>query len=135
MMTKMMLIHTRTGLHIVQRLQSKIRAACCLVMEVKPAHSHFYPFCFRLSQDLAKDLAILAKEIHDVAGDGEPLSPEGGTTTSTSLLPHTNTPDSTISARDEVGTGETYINHMNFFENWEHRCTVFITSPSACSPA
>uniref|UniRef100_A0A3P9HT60 Centrosomal protein 170B n=1 Tax=Oryzias latipes TaxID=8090 RepID=A0A3P9HT60_ORYLA len=56
----------------------------------------------KLSQDLAKDLAILAKEIHDVAGDGEPLSPEGGTTTSTSLLPHTNTPDSTISARDEL---------------------------------
>lgn len=25
-----------------------------------------------LSQDLAKDLAILAREIHDVAGDGEP---------------------------------------------------------------
>ncbi|XP_053291292.1 centrosomal protein of 170 kDa protein B isoform X1 [Pleuronectes platessa] len=28
----------------------------------------------RLSQDLAKDLAILAREIHDVAGDGEPQS-------------------------------------------------------------
>lgn len=26
----------------------------------------------RLSQDLAKDLAILAREIHDVAGEGEP---------------------------------------------------------------
>lgn len=26
----------------------------------------------RLSQDLAKDLAILAREIHDVTGDGEP---------------------------------------------------------------
>ncbi|XP_070776221.1 centrosomal protein of 170 kDa protein B [Enoplosus armatus] len=29
----------------------------------------------RLSQDLAKDLAILAKEIHDVAGDGDPPNP------------------------------------------------------------
>ncbi|KAK2826205.1 hypothetical protein Q5P01_020419 [Channa striata] len=29
----------------------------------------------RLSQDLAKDLAILAREIHDVAGDGEPQNP------------------------------------------------------------
>ncbi|KAM9707690.1 centrosomal protein of 170 kDa protein B isoform 2-T2 [Menidia menidia] len=29
----------------------------------------------RLSQDLAKDLAILAREIHDVAGDGEPQTP------------------------------------------------------------
>lgn len=27
--------------------------------------------CRRLSQDLAKDLAILAQEIHNVAGDGE----------------------------------------------------------------
>ncbi|XP_047200853.1 centrosomal protein of 170 kDa protein B isoform X2 [Girardinichthys multiradiatus] len=29
----------------------------------------------RLSQDLAKDLAILAREIHDVAGDGDPQTP------------------------------------------------------------
>ncbi|XP_062413191.1 centrosomal protein of 170 kDa protein B isoform X2 [Pungitius pungitius] len=29
----------------------------------------------RLSQDLAKDLAILAREIHDVAGDGDPQGP------------------------------------------------------------
>ncbi|XP_034003189.1 centrosomal protein of 170 kDa protein B isoform X3 [Trematomus bernacchii] len=29
----------------------------------------------RLSQDLAKDLAILAREIHDVAGDGDPTHP------------------------------------------------------------
>ncbi|KAM3595584.1 uncharacterized protein V6R79_025653 [Siganus canaliculatus] len=29
----------------------------------------------RLSQDLAKDLAILAREIHDVAGDGDPPNP------------------------------------------------------------
>lgn len=54
----------------------------------------------RLSQDLAKDLAILAKEIHDVAGDGD--SPSSGVTaTSPSSLP--NTPASTISAREEVG--------------------------------
>ncbi|XP_076605274.1 centrosomal protein of 170 kDa protein B isoform X1 [Chaetodon auriga] len=31
----------------------------------------------RLSQDLAKDLAILAREIHDVAGDGDPQNPGG----------------------------------------------------------
>ncbi|XP_029972571.1 centrosomal protein of 170 kDa protein B isoform X2 [Salarias fasciatus] len=31
----------------------------------------------RLSQDLAKDLAILAREIHDVAGEGDPQNPEG----------------------------------------------------------
>uniref|UniRef100_A0A3B5N0C2 CEP170 C-terminal domain-containing protein n=1 Tax=Xiphophorus couchianus TaxID=32473 RepID=A0A3B5N0C2_9TELE len=51
----------------------------------------------KLSQDLAKDLAILAKEIHDVAGDGDPPP----TATSPSSLP--NTPGSNISAREEVG--------------------------------
>lgn len=57
-------------------------------------------FSCRLSQDLAKDLAILAKEIHDVAGDGDSPSSGMGTTTSPSSLP--NTPASTISAREEV---------------------------------
>ncbi|XP_078262588.1 centrosomal protein of 170 kDa protein B-like isoform X2 [Rhinoraja longicauda] len=46
----------------------------------------------RLSQDLAKDLAILAREIHDVAGDGDSLS----------SLPTTSTLGSTISAREEL---------------------------------
>ncbi|XP_027895241.1 centrosomal protein of 170 kDa protein B-like isoform X2 [Xiphophorus couchianus] len=50
----------------------------------------------KLSQDLAKDLAILAKEIHDVAGDGDPPP----TATSPSSLP--NTPGSNISAREET---------------------------------
>ncbi|XP_008295302.1 centrosomal protein of 170 kDa protein B [Stegastes partitus] len=54
----------------------------------------------KLSQDLAKDLAILAKEIHDVAGDGDSPSSGMGTTTSPSSLP--NTPASTISAREET---------------------------------
>ncbi|XP_032440689.1 centrosomal protein of 170 kDa protein B isoform X1 [Xiphophorus hellerii] len=54
----------------------------------------------KLSQDLAKDLAILAKEIHDVAGDGDPPP----TATSPSSLP--NTPGSTISAREEVDLQE-----------------------------
>uniref|UniRef100_A0A665X9H9 Centrosomal protein 170B n=1 Tax=Echeneis naucrates TaxID=173247 RepID=A0A665X9H9_ECHNA len=54
----------------------------------------------KLSQDLAKDLAILAKEIHDVAGDGDSLSSGMGMTTSPSSLP--NTPASTISAREEL---------------------------------
>nr|XP_040054774.1 centrosomal protein of 170 kDa protein B isoform X2 [Gasterosteus aculeatus aculeatus] len=49
----------------------------------------------RLSQDLAKDLAILAREIHDVAGDGDPQNPgaDGGApvctvTTHEQLVPH-----------------------------------------------
>ncbi|XP_069028768.1 centrosomal protein of 170 kDa protein B isoform X1 [Embiotoca jacksoni] len=54
----------------------------------------------KLSQDLAKDLAILAKEIHDVAGDGDSPSSGMGTATSPSSLP--NTPASTISAREET---------------------------------
>ncbi|MED6277994.1 hypothetical protein CHARACLAT_019199, partial [Characodon lateralis] len=54
----------------------------------------------KLSQDLAKDLAILAKEIHDVAGDGDSPSSGMGTTTSPTSLP--NTPASTISAREEL---------------------------------
>lgn len=56
----------------------------------------------RLSQDLAKDLAILAREIHDVAGDGDSQTSSGmGTTTSPGSMP--NTPASTISTREEVG--------------------------------
>uniref|UniRef100_A0A8C4FA97 FHA domain-containing protein n=1 Tax=Dicentrarchus labrax TaxID=13489 RepID=A0A8C4FA97_DICLA len=54
----------------------------------------------KLSQDLAKDLAILAKEIHDVAGDGDSPSSGMATTISPSSLP--NTPASTISAREEL---------------------------------
>uniref|UniRef100_UPI003AB0A780 centrosomal protein of 170 kDa protein B isoform X1 n=1 Tax=Centroberyx gerrardi TaxID=166262 RepID=UPI003AB0A780 len=46
----------------------------------------------RLSQDLAKDLAILAREIHDVAGDADPQS--SGV--------ETNTPVSTVTAHEEL---------------------------------
>lgn len=46
----------------------------------------------RLSQDLAKDLAILAREIHDVAGDGDPQNP--GVESST--------PVSTVTAHEQV---------------------------------
>ncbi|KAF6129318.1 hypothetical protein HJG60_002649 [Phyllostomus discolor] len=52
----------------------------------------------RLSQTLVKDVAILAREIHDVAGDGvAPVSP--GPVRSPSL---NNLPASTISAREEL---------------------------------
>lgn len=62
----------------------------------------FILISFRLSQDLAKDLAILAREIHDVAGDGDSQASSGiGATTSPSSMP--NTPASTISTREEVG--------------------------------
>ncbi|XP_058847402.1 centrosomal protein of 170 kDa protein B-like isoform X2 [Acipenser ruthenus] len=55
----------------------------------------------KLSQDLAKDLAILAREIHDVAGDGDSQS-SSGTGPSTSLSSVPNTPASTMSAREEL---------------------------------
>ncbi|XP_019406347.1 PREDICTED: centrosomal protein of 170 kDa protein B isoform X1 [Crocodylus porosus] len=55
----------------------------------------------RLSQTLVKDVAILAREIHDVAGDGDSQSSSGtGPSTSHSSVP--NTPASTISAREEI---------------------------------
>ncbi|KAM4633230.1 centrosomal protein of 170 kDa protein B [Polymixia lowei] len=54
----------------------------------------------KLSQDLAKDLAILAREIHDVAGDGDSPSSGMGTATSPGSVP--NTPASTMSAREEL---------------------------------
>ncbi|XP_056349314.1 centrosomal protein of 170 kDa protein B isoform X7 [Oenanthe melanoleuca] len=55
----------------------------------------------RLSQTLVKDVAILAREIHDVAGDGDSQS-SSGTGPSPSLGSVPNTPASTISAREEV---------------------------------
>lgn len=60
-----------------------------------------HALCFRLSQTLVKDVAILAREIHDVAGDGDSQS-SSGTGPSTSLSSVPNTPASTISAREEV---------------------------------
>ncbi|XP_076984493.1 centrosomal protein of 170 kDa protein B isoform X2 [Tamandua tetradactyla] len=55
----------------------------------------------RLSQTLVKDVAILAREIHDVAGDGDPLgSPGPACSPSLSSMP--STPASTISAREEL---------------------------------
>ncbi|XP_041332280.1 centrosomal protein of 170 kDa protein B isoform X4 [Pyrgilauda ruficollis] len=55
----------------------------------------------RLSQTLVKDVAILAREIHDVAGDGDSQS-SSGTGPSPSLCSVPNTPASTISAREEL---------------------------------
>lgn len=55
----------------------------------------------RLSQTLVKDVAILAREIHDVAGDGDALG-SPGPTRSPSLGNVPSTPASTISAREEV---------------------------------
>uniref|UniRef100_G3TCZ1 Centrosomal protein 170B n=1 Tax=Loxodonta africana TaxID=9785 RepID=G3TCZ1_LOXAF len=55
----------------------------------------------RLSQTLVKDVAILAQEIHDVAGDGAPLG-SPGPSRSPSLSNVPSTPASTISTREEL---------------------------------
>ncbi|XP_066134256.1 centrosomal protein of 170 kDa protein B isoform X1 [Saccopteryx bilineata] len=55
----------------------------------------------RLSQTLVKDVATLAREIHDVAGDGDALGPPAPAR-SPSLGNTPNTPASTISAREEL---------------------------------
>ncbi|KAG8514446.1 Centrosomal protein of 170 kDa protein B [Galemys pyrenaicus] len=55
----------------------------------------------RLSQTLVKDVAILAREIHDVAGDGDSLG-SPGPSRSPSLSNVPSTPASTISAREEL---------------------------------
>lgn len=55
----------------------------------------------RLSQTLVKDVAILAREIHDVAGDDDSLG-SPGPTRSPSLGNVPSTPASMISAREEL---------------------------------
>ncbi|XP_031434959.1 centrosomal protein of 170 kDa isoform X3 [Clupea harengus] len=55
----------------------------------------------RISQDLAKDLAVLAREIHDVAGEIDSVS-SSGTAPSTTLSTAATTPGSAIDTREEV---------------------------------
>uniref|UniRef100_UPI00398F7826 centrosomal protein of 170 kDa isoform X3 n=1 Tax=Pristiophorus japonicus TaxID=55135 RepID=UPI00398F7826 len=54
-----------------------------------------------ISQDLAKDLAILAREIHDVAGEIDSVS-SSGTAPSTTVSTAATTPGSTIDTREEL---------------------------------
>lgn len=55
-----------------------IISSCMKYMEIY-LQVHIYKSCFlvfiRISQDLAKDLAMLAREIHDVAGEIDSVSP------------------------------------------------------------
>ncbi|XP_047207392.1 centrosomal protein of 170 kDa isoform X2 [Girardinichthys multiradiatus] len=70
------------------------------------AHSEeiarLFPCVRRISQDLAKDLAILAREIHDVAGEIDSVS-STGTAPSTTVSTAATTPGSAIDTREEVG--------------------------------
>ncbi|XP_077076330.1 centrosomal protein of 170 kDa protein B isoform X2 [Siphateles boraxobius] len=88
-------------------VQMRLKCASLETEEDETQNEHFQNWSThsaeiaRLSQDLAKDLAILAREIHDVAGDGDSQTSSGlGTTTSPGSMP--NTPASTISTREEV---------------------------------
>ncbi|XP_064789461.1 centrosomal protein of 170 kDa-like [Oncorhynchus masou masou] len=56
----------------------------------------------RISQDLTKDLAILAREIHDVAGEIDSVS-SSGTAPSTTVSTAATTPGSTIDTHEVIG--------------------------------
>nr|XP_057914769.1 centrosomal protein of 170 kDa isoform X3 [Doryrhamphus excisus] len=70
------------------------------------AHSEeiarLFPCVRRISQDLAKDLATLAREIHDVAGKIDSVS-SSDTAPSTTVSTAATTPGSAIDTREEVG--------------------------------
>lgn len=65
--------------------------------------NRLFPCVRRISQDLAKDLAILAREIHDVAGEIDSVS-SSGTAPSTTVSTAATTPGSAIDTREEVGS-------------------------------
>lgn len=86
------------------------QSLCCDVFLRAPPHSkepcltvnRLFPCVRRISQDLAKDLAILAREIHDVAGEIDSVS-SSGTAPSTTVSTAATTPGSAIDTREEVG--------------------------------
>ncbi|RXM98499.1 Centrosomal protein of 170 kDa [Acipenser ruthenus] len=69
------------------------------------AHSspsdYMFSVAFRISQDLAKDLATLAREIHDVAGEIDSVS-SPSTAPSTTVSTAATTPGSAIDTREEL---------------------------------
>lgn len=73
-----------------------LKTSVCLVL------NRLFPCVRRISQDLAKDLAILAREIHDVAGEIDSVS-SSGTAPSTTVSTAATTPGSAIDTREEVG--------------------------------
>ncbi|XP_026861086.2 centrosomal protein of 170 kDa protein B isoform X2 [Electrophorus electricus] len=90
-----------------KKIQARLKPGSLETEEEEAQNKHYQDWSThsaeiaRLSQDLAKDLAILAREIHDVAGDGDAqTSSVMGTNTSPGSMP--NTPASTISAREEL---------------------------------
>ncbi|XP_064174228.1 centrosomal protein of 170 kDa-like [Anguilla rostrata] len=63
--------------------------------------ARLFPCVRRISQDLAKDLAILAREIHDVAGEIDSVG-SSGTAPSTTVSTAATTPGSAIDTREEL---------------------------------
>ncbi|XP_072533835.1 centrosomal protein of 170 kDa isoform X3 [Salminus brasiliensis] len=80
------------------------------------AHSEeiarLFPCVRRISQDLAKDLAILAREIHDVAGEIDSVS-SSGTAPSTTVSTAATTPGSAIDTREEL-VDQVFDGSLNF---------------------
>ena len=81
-------------LHVVMSILKN--SSICLMV------NRLFPCVRRISQDLAKDLAILAREIHDVAGEIDSVS-SSGTAPSTTVSTAATTPGSAIDTREEVG--------------------------------
>lgn len=82
-------------LHVFLSKVLKNSSICLMV-------NRLFPCVRRISQDLAKDLAILAREIHDVAGEIDSVS-SSGTAPSTTVSTAATTPGSAIDTREEVG--------------------------------
>lgn len=65
------MIHYLTHYQVLDYLSNSVVVVYTLIIVSFHTLNVLCLFCNRLSQDLAKDLAILAQEIHNVAGDGE----------------------------------------------------------------
>lgn len=92
------------SLHVFDYWLLYMQVACILVLKnsICLVVNRLFPCVRRISQDLAKDLAILAREIHDVAGEIDSVS-SSGTAPSTTVSTAATTPGSAIDTREEVG--------------------------------
>lgn len=113
---------------------------CAGAGQEDPAGPAFLLAGCRLSQTLVKDVAILAREIHDVAGDGDSLG-SPGPARSPSLNNVPSTPASTISAREEVSLGPgspapTYARACPWSLHWGPTCATPLphSSPESRGP-
>ena len=93
---KMLLYNFESLIPVIMKMSILHPKEPCLMV------NRLFPCVRRISQDLAKDLAILAREIHDVAGEIDSVS-SSGTAPSTTVSTAATTPGSAIDTREEVG--------------------------------